>query len=207
MSFTDKTYFRGELTIANLSSLPVEESLGYFITKYETEFLNKVLGFAFAKLFIAGLTVVDPATPDQRWLDLKYGKDFTYQTVEGNWPGFVNSAKVSPLANFIYYHFTRDQVTQTAGIGQVQTKGENSTSASSVTKLVRAYNEMVNMQIPLITFLLANPDEYPEFKFNPADIWSLSYSQWYNYWLNHGYWPVSHICDGGLYKRINAFNI
>ena len=210
MSFTDATYFRGELAIAGLSSAPVTENLGFFITKYETEFLNKVLGYAFAKLFLDGLAVVAPATPDQRWLDLRNGKAYTYQNVDGVWMGFQNASKQSPLANLIYYHYLRDQISQTVGVGQAQTNAENATIVSPAHKLMRAFNEMVDMQVSLVSYLLANADIYPEFKFEAGDLWALNYWQWNNYWLNFGYWPWDYMwqmCPNRLYKRINTFNI
>jgi hypothetical protein len=153
MSLIDSTYFIGEINIAQISQPSVDDVLTGFITKYETKYLNEVLGYAFAKLFSAGLTVTP--TVDARWTKLKTGAEFT--SGEGfltMWPGFVNDDLQSPIANYIYFWFCRNNVSFTAGMGEVEGATENGSLTTGNTKLTRAWNEMVDMNCALYDFLM-----------------------------------------------------
>lgn len=70
----DRTYFIGELNIPNTDQNSVGELLDWFIEKYETEFLEKVLGYELYKALKAGLQEV---TVDQKWTDLIEGVEYT----------------------------------------------------------------------------------------------------------------------------------
>lgn len=71
----DTSYFQAELSIGQITSPAVAESMNLFIEKYEEEFLMKLLGYPLYKAFINGLAV-DPV--DQRWLDVLNGAEYTY---------------------------------------------------------------------------------------------------------------------------------
>lgn len=171
------------------------------IAKREAEWLNKVLGISFAKLFKDGLAA---PTPDVRWIALRDGATYTYQNIEGIWLGFNNDTKQSPLANFCYYWYTRQNASQTTDGGETSAKMENSAPISNETKQRRAWNEMCDYQVNLVSYLLANNTLYPEFIFPANGLWQLNYNRWYDYWLMYSYWPyyLYSACNGRLYERM-----
>jgi hypothetical protein len=96
--FIDETYFVGELTIPNTDQTPVLERLQWFIKKYEPIFLQKLFGYAFYKAFVAGINVTPPTTPDQRYLDILYGCEYTdYAGYLQKWKGLIVTD--SPIYN------------------------------------------------------------------------------------------------------------
>lgn len=164
MSLIDNTYFHSEINIAQVQSIPVQAAITSMITKYETDYLKKVLGYAFWKLFNAAIADVSG-----RWYDIKVGAE--YENANGytkKWEGFTNAEKLSPIANYCYYWYMRENVTFTASAGEQEGKAENSTVVSPGPKMARAWNEMVDQTALLYDFLLNKTDEdgeliYPEF--------------------------------------------
>jgi hypothetical protein len=196
--FTDISYFVGETFLPNATANT--NNINVFIKKYEQIWLNKVLGIAFAKLFIDGLAN-NPV--DARWTALKLGGMYTYNGVDGLWLGFSNDTKQSPLANFVYYWYMRDQATQTTSGGETKASAENSKTVSSLTKMARAWNEMCDWQVNLICYLLANRNTYSEFIFDPNDFWQFRYNAWYEYYLLWAVWPYDlfYRCRFRLYEK------
>lgn len=74
----------------------------------------------------------------------------------------TGSVKQSLIANYIYYHWHRDQATQSVGIGEVATKAENATRVSPAVKMVRAWNEMIDWIKEMVLFLDTRRADYPE---------------------------------------------
>lgn len=250
----DRSYFIGELNIPNTNQVSVGEVLDWFIEKYETEFLSKVLGYELYKALKAGL--IAPVV-DQKWTDLiegvEYtnlagrltfwkglvtqppsvlnaldavntiavivgrgqtydpvaagnstiipavlvGKDFTIEqrgvgqlrtdeySIVGNVltrtsgvfadqdTYFYKSAtlaintstgvsKKSPIANYIYHWYTRNNHSQTATMGETKTKNENADNYTPATKMVRAWNEMSKWICELVEYLNALSTTYSE---------------------------------------------
>lgn len=86
----DLLYFNGELMVPNLDKSQVSSNLTWYINKYEGIFLQKLLGYSLYKVFVAGIAVISPAVPDQRYLDILYGKEYT--DAYGNlqmWKGLI----------------------------------------------------------------------------------------------------------------------
>lgn len=127
MQLIDITYFVGEINVANTDQLPVRERLELFIKKYEKRFLTQLLGEAVYNEFMTGLQVIPVL---QKWEDLKD------KLVD-------DDTKESPVANYVYYFYMRDNYTQTVGVGEVKAKAENSVMSNNDAKMVRAWNEMV----------------------------------------------------------------
>ena len=87
MSLIDASYFKGELNIPNTSKDTIAERLNWFIEKLEKQFLNDLLGYEFSKLFLTGIQA--PA-PEQRWLDLLGGVEYTnLQGRLAKWVGII----------------------------------------------------------------------------------------------------------------------
>jgi hypothetical protein len=271
----DRTYFIGELNVPNTDQVSVGELLDWFIEKYETEFLSKVLGYELYKALKAGLIV---PVVDQKWTDLIEGVEYTnlsgrltfwkglvtqppsiinaldalntieirpggtgtYDPVAGQntltippalvgkdfiieqrgvgqlrtdeysivgniltlttgvFAGtdtyFLKSAtlaintstgvnKKSPIANYIYYWYVRNNHSQTATMGETKTKNENADNYTPAIKMVRSWNEMSKWICELIDYLNALPTTYEE-------------------------WSMQNVfCVRNEFSRINEFNI
>jgi hypothetical protein len=129
MSIITYLDFKGEQSIASLSNKGTQESLQVFIDEYEPKFLKSLLGDALAQEFITGLAGSgEPVVIDPIWSALA-----------------AMPALKTMLVCYVYYWYTRDAVTLTAGTGEVKPANENSTAVSSAPKQVKAWNKMVDL--------------------------------------------------------------
>ncbi len=151
MSLIDKTYFIGEINLPGLQNSDNVDALTVFIQKYEQRYLQQALGYPLWKLFNASY---NPGPAKGRFLILQEGAEFTNDKGWVNlWTGLTNTELLSPIANYIYYWYTRDNVTFTSTIGEVKSNSENSQNADAMIKQMRAYNEMVDQTELLRDFL------------------------------------------------------
>lgn len=164
MAFIDHTFFVGEINIPNLSNEDVAERLTSFITYHEERLLRDIMGHPLWKAFSDGIAM---GSPDQKWLDIRDGKQYT--SLDGyphQWDGLVyktdSKIKKSLIANYVYWMWQRDNVSQTVAIGEVAAKAENSVVISPKVKMITAWNQMVDWIRELHYFLWSNPDTYPE---------------------------------------------
>lgn len=143
--FLDGTYFQGNLTLPQYGRQPKsavkgeigalltqtvgEQTLEWFIARYEGEFLVKLLGLPLYEAWIGGLAAESPA---QIWLDLK---DRIFRTVGG-----IN---LSPAANYVYWFAMEQAVSDTTMTGEKKQKGTFSDNVSPARKMVSAWNGMV----------------------------------------------------------------
>jgi hypothetical protein len=164
MATIDASYFFGDLLVAQKSEQSVANSLGWFIDEYEPRLLTDLFGYELYKNYNAGLAADPPA---QKWLDIRDGKEYTNRCgIVSKWKGLKfldGSAKKSPIANFVYYHWLKDKASDTTASGEKTTANQNSIDASPGIKMVRAWNQMVEWNCELVEFLLSNQDVYPEF--------------------------------------------
>lgn len=120
----DKSYFVGDLDIPNTGDLPVSERVIWFIQKYESDFLQKLLGYPLYKVFIAGLNVTPPATPEQRFIDILYGKEYTdLNGILRKWQGLIVTD--SPTLNIAGGYVYRKPEYVTVGVTPGITAGAN----------------------------------------------------------------------------------
>lgn len=96
----------------------------------------------------------------------------------------VSSIPTSPLADYVYYYWQRNNATNTSGIGEVKHEGVNSSVAHGANKMVYAWNRMVERLHPLVKNLHLDNAKWPEF--SKRDRWGDLHN---------------------LTTRINAFNI
>lgn len=179
MAIINQTYFVGDLAIAGLDRPAVVERLNLFIEKYEDEFLRNVFGYGLYKALKAQWASY-PAV-DEKWLDLFDGKDYEYSGRQRQFRGLVfensdgfssgTGQLMSPIANYIYWHYQKDVTTQTVGLGQAQSKAENAAMVSPATKMVRAWNEMSEWVDEFYKFIQTNYADYPEWDFDNSSIW------------------------------------
>ena len=127
MSIVSSSDFQGEITIGQLEHRDVKANLNLFIEKYEPEFLDMLLGENLAEKLKDGLAEV---TPDAKWSTL------------------ADKVRLA-CANYIYFHYMRDDVTSSTGAGEVIEQTDNAKRTTPHMKLVRAWNEMVKKNIAL----------------------------------------------------------
>lgn len=152
MSFIDKTYFYGELSIAQLSQPAVAASLQSILDFREQQLLSALMGYNLYNDFMAGIVVMP--TPDALWKDIRDGKEYTYFGNKVKWPGLaftIGTSKKSLIANYVYYWYIRDNHSWTTGGGEKKT--EIAINVMPNLKLVRAWNEMVQWNNSLKMFL------------------------------------------------------
>ena len=149
---TDSTYFIGEIFLPNLTgSLPevtanVNE-VNRFIAKYEPEYLIAVLGQSLYDAFVAGIKEAEPAA---RWTAL-----------DGRLIDSTN--KISPIADYVYYHIQEYRITATTAIGEVEQAAENAIISLNTGKMAKAYNNSVRKGIAIREWLSENSVTYPEY--------------------------------------------
>jgi hypothetical protein len=160
MAIIDVAYFDSGLTnIPNTDQPSVSEAVNDAIAIYEPEYLKGVLGYELQKAFEAGAAEL---TPDQRWIDLLDGVEFTRDGVMDKWIGFNNVQFDSSIAYYVMFHFVRNNDSIFTGIGERKSKSVNSDPISSSAMLMNVWNKMVSLNEILYWFLNNNPD-YPEF--------------------------------------------
>ena len=174
MALINSSYFIGEKSIPNTSYPEVAGIVSNLIAIHEKDFLIKLLGYELFKLFIAGIAV---GSPDQRYLDIKNGVEFT--GLDGRlkkWEGLVDATTFkSPIADYVYYHYLRQVANNASGVGQVQATVENSMIVSSAKQQARSYNNMVTKCMLFVEFMQLNGSVYPEYQFQLGniDLWNL----------------------------------
>lgn len=134
MAFIASTNF--DIPPYNLFLLNQANSFSDFCTVNERDELTRLLGHKLYDAFVAGLAVVSPATPDQRWIDLRDGVAYTYLSHTYKWKGMVKM-----LTPYIYSMWTRDTFQFTTQVTVVQAKVENGQTVSPERKIVQAYND------------------------------------------------------------------
>lgn len=178
-------YFQGELAIAGLNNPDVVDELGLFITKYEQEFLTKLMGRTMYEAFYTGMqgTVID------RFKKFAYGDYFEF--ISGNskcgyiaridgmvdYKGLLQNPDSeltgtflsqgylsnSPIANYIYWHWLVAHETAIGTAGESVQQVANGTVVGNGTKAVRAWNDMCDSIENFYKFIDMNLADYPEF--------------------------------------------
>lgn len=155
MAFIDTTYFIDELNLPT-NSLQAN-TLTTWIARLENKYLYEAMGYGFARLFLAGVTAVE-----QRWLDIRDGKEYTVNDVLYKWIGFANAEKRSPIANYVYIDYQLYLQTLTVATGEKKPVAQNSTNATVSNKVHIASIGLNEMTHSLHHFLQNNLTTYPE---------------------------------------------
>jgi hypothetical protein len=159
----DASYFFGELNVAQKSDSSVSASLTAFIDEMEPMLLTDFFGYDLYKAYVAGI-----AGSTQIYKDIRDGKEYTNrQGISTKWRGLIfttGSAKKSLIANYVYWHWMRNEASVTTGTGEKVPDAQNASNATPVSKMVRAWNQMVDWLWELSEFLLSNADTYPLFQ-------------------------------------------
>ncbi|PHJ53862.1 hypothetical protein VF04_35035 [Nostoc linckia z7] len=172
MALITPDYFVRDILIENADKGSIIASLTDSINVYEPEYLDGVMGVSFAQLFLANIS-------DSRFQDLLNGKVYEYNGESYRWQGLVNgTTKTSPIADYVFYQYVKNNAQTISGVGAVTSNAENSTRVSPVDKMVLAWRKMVKVNQDMYYFLERNKDTYPEFDTN---IWYYSYATYYRY--------------------------
>lgn len=200
-SFIDSTYFVGEINIPNIAANAT--SLAQAIGQYEKEILIDLLGYKLYSLLVTDCTGEGGVPVTQIYLDLVNGAEFTH-TFSGvettlKWNGLKNTAKQSLIAYYVYFKYVEREVTHLSGTGVIMTPSGKGLRASSVNKLIAAWERMRELygkispdynrffhepikgsNLPYAfsgkpsayNFLFANKTDYPDWIFKPQ--WSIN---------------------------------
>jgi hypothetical protein len=188
----DHTYFTKTLSLPQRGNTEGQDLIADFIEINEEIYLKKVLGYDLWKAFITGIE--GSGTPDQRWLDLLEGKEFTYLSHNYNWDGFETINK-TPIANYVYYKWKEDEAIHSTLVGTAVQNVDNNSKVNPVPKMVDAWNRMVDMNRTLWMFLKANADVYLEWVNESSPVWS--------WWTD-----VDTLdCPNEVFRKINSLDI
>ena len=170
------SFFIVDITVPNVGNAAILERLNSFINQYEQECLVNILGYDLYKSYKA-----DATTP--RMVDLISGAEYTdYYGNLKKWNGLVQTV-VEPvvysagppevqavvgqykslIANYIYYFFQQQSMTQTTGISTAAMKSEAGVSVSPADKMIYAWNSFSQDVANMVSFLRSKSDVYPEF--------------------------------------------
>lgn len=105
-----------------------QDSLQWYIDKYEIEYLYKLLGCKLAPLFIENMKLEEP---DSKWL---YLRDLIYKS--------NGLYKESPAANYVYYWVRRKDASSTEMKGEFVPNVSIANSVQIGRQLCMAWNEM-----------------------------------------------------------------
>lgn len=127
-----------------------------YILRLEPEILEKVLGYSLKKDFLLGLE----ETPiDTKWLELRDGGEFTFDTKLMSYKGIADI-----ITAYVYYHYIIDkEINFNIGGGYSLAKDAEK-KVNTIGKQVTAYNFMVNRIYEMYIFIqarnLENLDNY-----------------------------------------------
>ncbi len=166
----DETYFVGRLSIPNTSKDYVLERLTSLIETLEPQLLEDILGYPLYKVFIAGTEDFNPessnSTIEDRFMEIIEGAEYTDCNDKlRKFKGLLfedGTTPRSPIANYVYYHWLKDNATQTTGVGEATAEAELADVASPAVKMVEAWNEMSKWISDLLAFLYDKKETYPE---------------------------------------------
>jgi hypothetical protein len=183
--------FVGDIMLPNVTGTSASATqLTTFITKYEEEYLKRILGYDLYVLYVAGIAALD-----QDYEDIRDGSTYTGDDdLTYEWKGLAGVGE-SPIANYVYYRIMDYNVSQTQGVGgESMSANENGTHAASKAKMVAAWNQMVEWNFDLHRFLYENRATYP-------DYYGLTYSPFNTAWYSSP--PINY----DLFTKINVFCI
>lgn len=160
MATIDASYFFGPLLIAQKSDNAA--GIQWFINELEPKLLRDIMGYELYKAYTAGIIAAT-----QKYKDIQDGKEYTDRAgIPTKWNGLAflyGSSKKSLIANYVYWRWMAKEASISTGTGEKVANAQNASEASPVFKMVRAWNEMVDMIYELAEFLLSNQTDYPEF--------------------------------------------
>lgn len=174
--FINNTYF-DNLTLSLPNTDPTKGDgllLIQTIERLQFDYLNDILGVEMTTDFLNGIVNVTNQVPtaSANWLLLLFGNKDIATNIYNGWLGFSNHQeyqdlgtfrRVSPFANYVYYYWICQKMTTTMGQGEATPKFENATNDSSKMKLIKAWNNMVDLHYTMHDFIMTRPSDYPKY--------------------------------------------
>ena len=154
----DRTYFVGEINLPPNVLQGVPASIDSYITRYEREVLEMLLGYDLYKLLKAE---IDAAVYTTIWDNLVNGAEYVSGSNTYKWRGLINDDKQSMIAYYVYYQFVKDNINTLESIGTVTGMSENSSRVPADGLLIKAWNNFVDQYILATEFMLINHSDYP----------------------------------------------
>lgn len=153
MYLIDESYFIKDLNVPKSGAsrdVPNNEtSLEWYIDKYARQLLQNALGNVLFDELNSNITGGDlDAGADQKWKDLVNGKAYTFSGKNYKWKGLIyteGTFKGSVLAQYTYYKWHLDQLSQMSGFGEVKGKAVNSQAVNATSKSVQLWNDYITM--------------------------------------------------------------
>lgn len=144
----DETYFVRDKHISNVNELNSQsrkEIKGY-ISKYARLFLRNTLSsvlFGELESHVVNNELGEYAP--EKWQHLVKGHVYTVNGVEYTWTGLIEEElfKDSIIADFVYHHWYKDNVSFASGVGEVVLKAKNATNVSCTQEYVNSWNRFV----------------------------------------------------------------
>ena len=173
--FINESYFDSQLLQLPVTNDVIVTILREEIERNQEDYLYLILGEKMAQDFIYGIRNVsnDAYSADGKWLNLLFGKkNNANQQYYNNWFGFSNHQTIdnvgstrrrSPFANYLYYNYVQSKLSVTTGIGEVLPKFENGTNMPSYDKMLRVWNDMVDLHLRMHAFIMSNIYDYPDY--------------------------------------------
>ena len=155
----DSTYLEGgKLKIPNAVSnasitgnVPTAATnIDNYIDKYEEQFLKNAIGYtnyqSLSTAIGADPTLVNPS--NAIWNDLVNGKVYSYEGMDVEWKGLkqvYGTIKHSLIANFVFYHYLTDDVSDYTTTGVQSNTAENATGQSPNLLLTQVWREFIEL--------------------------------------------------------------
>lgn len=140
-----------------------------YIDEEEEDILRTILGDVLYDQFIIGIAEV---VPEQKWIDLRDGALYTYNSKQYDYRGLTYTLKP-----YIYSQWISDNFNNLANLGVVLPTIENGETISPATEIVLAYNEFVSRlggvckrRKTLYGFLDANLTDYATWNFDEDEL-------------------------------------
>lgn len=134
--------------------------LAKYITKYEKQYLVKLLGSDLYDLFIADLTVTTPQTPQTAIYQSIFN---SFKQDENNCIVFSEGIK-QMLIMFIYFHYVRDMQNYNTIAGSVTNVNENSNASGyNGYNLIESYNDAIDTYRSIQWYIEENKSDYPDY--------------------------------------------
>ena len=150
MYLIDASYFNRETAIPNVNELQGNASteLTLFIDDKVRLLLQNVLGFELFTDLDSDITNgVLKTDAEQKWKNLVNGVTYTKEGKQYRWKGLLyteGTFKSSLLADYVYYFWLENEVSNMTGVGEVVQVSKNAVSVNSTQRLIKTWNRFVN---------------------------------------------------------------
>ena len=162
MNIIDETYFEvdGLIGIEYANGEETLLKLETAIAKYVSIFMKQLLGYELARNVMAYDNEILPIAPNALFDAILDGIEFTNQCgVLCEYEG-VRKA----VANYVFYYYKVETVTSSGDFGEKQLKTDNSVNASSEPRMREAWNQMLDSNRILYSYMQTKFSDYPTFE-------------------------------------------